>query len=551
MATADMIITNGAVLTMDPEGSKAEAVGISGGRIVAVGSIDKVSRLAGPATQVIDARGATVLPGFIESHMHLFIGGAELENLQLDGCADLDLLARELTAFAAARPDAPLLVGQGPDYGIFGDTAPRLVLDKILPGRPVALMAHDHHTVWANTAALEAAGVLHGLETPDGHEVVMGADGLATGALLEPEAYSPVMRLGGQERTMLGLANGREPDRTPTKAERAVDLAHLRRGLAHAAKHGITSIVNMDGNIYTLDLLDELRSAGELTARVRVPFHYVPEMKPEDLQTALEMRARWSDEWLASGFVKFFMDGVIDSRTAFMKHDYPGQPGYRSHGRFSAEAFAGLATQIDAMGLQIAVHAIGDAAVARVLDGYAAARAANGASGLRHRIEHLELVDDADFARIAELDVIASIQPPHAPGCSGLPLEPTLSNIGRNRWNDAFAWQKIAATGAAIALASDWPVSDISILKGIHAAVTRAAWTPEVPDQRFSLEAALRGYTIGGALCRAQRQLQGLAGSGQGGGSGDSRPGHHGHRRSRRDQGCRGPEHDLRRSGGV
>jgi predicted amidohydrolase YtcJ len=98
MATADMIITNGAVLTMDPEGSKAEAVGISGGRIVAVGSIDEVSRLAGPATQVIDARGATVLPGFIESHMHLFIGGAELENLQLDGCADLDLLARELTA---------------------------------------------------------------------------------------------------------------------------------------------------------------------------------------------------------------------------------------------------------------------------------------------------------------------------------------------------------------------------------------------------------------------------------------------------------------------
>ena len=509
VAIADMIITNGAVLTMDPDLPRAAAVGIKDGRIVAVGSIDEVARLAGPATEIIDAKGATVLPGFIESHMHLFIGGAELENLQLDGCADLDLLARELTAFAAARPDAPLLVGQGPDYGIFGDTAPRLVLDKILSGRPVALMAHDHHTVWANTAALEAAGVLHGLETSDGHEVVMGADGLATGALLEPEAYSPVMRLGGQERTMLGLASGREPDPAPSQAERAIDLAHLRRGLAHAAKHGITSIVNMDGNIYTLDLLDELRSAGELTARVRVPFHYVPEMKPEDLQTALEMRARWSDEWLASGFVKFFMDGVIDSRTAFMKHDYPGQAGYRSHGRFAAETFAGLATRIDAMGLQIAVHAIGDAAVARVLDGYQAARAANGASGLRHRIEHLELVDDNDFARIAELDVIASVQPPHAPGCSGLPLEPTLSNIGRDRWSDAFAWQKIAGPGAAIALASDWPVSDISILKGIYAAVTRAAWTPEVPDQRFSLEAALRGYTIGGAYAERSDSYKG------------------------------------------
>ncbi|MDP3523772.1 MAG: amidohydrolase [Hoeflea sp.] len=504
-----MIITNGAVLTMDPDLPRAEAVAVKDGRIVAVGSASEVAGLAGPGTQVLDARGATVLPGFIESHMHLFIGGAELQNLQLEGCADPELLAKELTAFAAARPEAPLLVGQGPDYGIFGDTAPRLVLDKILPGRPLALMAHDHHTVWANTAALEAAGVLHGLETSDGHEVVMGADGLATGTLLEPEAYSPVMRLGGQERTMLGLASGREPDLTPSAAERAIDLAHLRRGLAHAARHGITSIVNMDGNIYTLELLEELRSAGELTARVRVPFHYVPDMTPDDLQTALDMRARWSDEWLASGFVKFFMDGVIDSRTAFMKHDYPGQPGYRSHGRFSAEAFADLATRIDAMGLQIAVHAIGDAAVARVLDGYQAARTANGRSGLRHRIEHLELVDDADFARIAELGVIASIQPPHAPGCSGLPLEPTLGNIGRDRWGDAFAWQKIASPGAAIALASDWPVSDISILKGIHSAVTREAWVPDVPDHRFTLEAALRGYTIGGAYAERSDSYKG------------------------------------------
>jgi predicted amidohydrolase YtcJ len=509
MAIADLIITNGAVLTMDPNSPHAEAVGVRNGRIIAIGSASEVAGLSGPTTRILDAGGATVLPGFIESHMHLFIGGAELENLQLDGCTDPDLLARQLIAFAAERPDAPLLIGQGPDYGIFGVTAPRLVLDAILPGRPVALMAHDHHTVWANTAALEAAGVLHGLETSDGHEVVMGTDGLATGTLLEPEAYTPVMRLGGLERTMLGLASGREPDPAPSGAERAMDMAHLKRGLAHAARNGITSIVNMDGNVYTLDLLEELRSAGELTARVRVPFHYVPDMTPDDLQTALEMHARWSDEWLASGFVKFFMDGVIDSRTAFMKHDYPGQPGYRSHGRFEAERFADLATRIDKMGLQIAVHAIGDAAVARVLDGYQAAWAANGPSGLRHRIEHLELVDDADFARIAELDVTASIQPPHAPGCSGLPLEPTLTNIGRDRWKDAFAWQKIAAPGAAIALASDWPVSDISVLKGIHSAVTRTAWTPDVPDQRFSLEAALKGYTIGGAYAERSDSYKG------------------------------------------
>lgn len=509
MTPADLIITNGAVVTMDPHQPHAEAVAVKDGRIIAVGSAVETGRLAGLSTQIIDACGATVLPGFIESHMHLFIGGAELEHLQLDGCTDPALLAGQLIAFAETRPDAALLMGQGPDYGIFGDTAPRLVLDAILPGRPVALMAHDHHTVWANTAALEAAGILHGRDTPDGHEVVMGPDGLATGTLLEPEAYGPVLRLGGQERTMLGLSSGREPHPSPSAAERAVDMAHLKRGLAHAARNGITSIVNMDGNVYTLELLEALRAEGELSARVRVPFHFVPDMTPDDLQTALEMRERWSDEWLSSGFVKLFMDGVIDSRTAFMKHDYPGQPGYRAHGRFAADDFAELATRIDAMGLQIAVHAIGDAAVARVLDGYQAARAANGPSGLRHRIEHLELVDDADFARIAELDVVASVQPPHAPGCGGLPLEPTLTNIGRDRWQDAFAWQKIASPGAAIALASDWPVSDISVLKGIHAAVTREAWAPDVPNHRFTLADALKGYTLGGAYAERSEAFKG------------------------------------------
>jgi predicted amidohydrolase YtcJ len=511
MATADMIITNGAVLTMDPEGSKAEAVGISGGRIVAVGSIDEVSRLAGPDTQVLDASAAR--PCCLASSKATCTcssGGAELENLQLDGCADLDLLARELTAFAAARPDAPLLVGQGPDYGIFGDTAPRLVLDKILPGRPLALMAHDHHTVWANTAALEVGGRAAWAQDPDGHEVVMGADGLATGAHAGAGGLQPgdaawrtgTDHAGPGKRPRTGSVPLRKPSAPSTWRISGAGW-RTRRNTASPRSSTWTAISIR----WTCSTSSAPR--GELTARVRVPFHYVPEMKPDDLQTALTMRSRWSDEWLASGFVKFFMDGVIDSRTAFMKHDYPGQPGYRSHGRFSAETFAGLATRIDAMGLQIAVHAIGDAAVARVLDGYAAARAANGASGLRHRIEHLELVDDADFGRIAELDVIASIQPPHAPGCSGLPLEPTLSNIGRDRWSDAFAWQKIAATGAAIALASDWPVSDISILKGIHAAVTRAAWTPEVPDQRFSLEAALKGYTIGGAYAERSDSYKG------------------------------------------
>ena len=509
---AETIILNARVRTMDADRPEARAIAIAGERILALGSDAEVEATASPATRRIDAKGATVLPGFIESHAHLFLGGAELRNLQLHGAGDPVEIGARVRDFAARHPERGMILAQGPDYSLFADRPPRLVLDEMLADRPFAMIAHDHHTVWANTAALEAAGDLQGRETPPGHEVVMGPDGLATGALYEPFGYGAVMALSGQDRAMQGLNDGGEPATRPTEAEWEEDLGHIARGLAHAAAYGITTILNMDGNLYTLELLDELRRRGELTARVRVPFHFVPDMEEGALARARQMTERWDDDWLSSGFVKLFMDGVIDSRTAFMKHDYPGQPGYRSAARFEADRFARLATEINAMGLAVAVHSIGDAATERTIDGFAASWKANGPHDLRNRIEHLELVDGADFARLGDLAITASVQPPHAPGTAGLPLEPTLGNIGRDRWADAFAWQRLVAAGAPIALGSDWPVSPISPFVGLHAATTREAWAEDVPDHRFTLDEALRGYTLGGARSeRTERDKGSLA----------------------------------------
>lgn len=508
MQKADSIILGGRVLTQDRNMPRAEALAIAAGRILAVGSDAEMRALAGPETEVIEAGGATVLPGFVESHLHLFIGGAELDQVHLHGTADPETARRKLAEGAARSPGSGLLVAQGPGYALFDGQVPRLLLDDLMPDRPLALVADDHHTVWANTRALELAGVLHGRETPDGHEVVMGEDGLANGMLLEPEAYAPVLSLSGYYRAMQGLAVGTEPDPAPDAAQRAGDLEALARGLAHANAHGVTSIVNMDGNLYTLDLLDQLRAEGRLTARVRVPFHFLPEMDEAELERASEMHARWNDEWLASGFVKMFMDGVIESNTAFMKADYPGRPGWRAHGRFSAERFARLATDIDRRGLQIAVHSIGDAATSRVLDGYAAARAANGDSGLRHRIEHIEVIDPADIPRLAELGVVASMQPMHVPG-TGFPLEPAQSAIGRARWPDSYPVRRIKDAGIAVALASDWPVTDISVMRGIHAAVTRQSWCAEQADPHLTLAETLEGYTLGGAFAERTEAIKG------------------------------------------
>lgn len=496
--TADLILIHARVLTMDAANPHAEAVAVAGGKILALGSSADILALAGPETRVIDAAGRTVLPGFVESHLHLVLGGAELTHLHIGGLHGLDALRAAFLAFAAKHPDRPLLMAQGADYGILGHAMTRHDLDAMIADRPIAITSHDHHTVWANTAALQAAGILQGLATPPGHEVVMGEDGLATGELREFEAFGPVIALGGEARLNLGIATGAEPDPWPTAAELMVDKDKVEAGLRHCAMHGITSMVNMDGNRFTLALLREMQAEGRLLARVKVPFHFKPHMDLAELDRAETMRAEFNDDWLQSGFVKMFMDGVVDSRTAHMLNDYPDQPGHRSEPLFEPERFKAIATEIDRRGLQIAVHAIGDGAVRTTIDGYEAAQQGNGKRDSRHRIEHIELIDRADIPRLGALGITASLQPPHPPGAMDFPLEPTLTRIGRHRWPDAYLWRTLAEAGAPIAYASDWPVTDVSVLRGLQAALTRQPYDGG-QDERLSLMQSLHAYTAGGA----------------------------------------------------
>ena len=227
------------------------------------------------------------------------------------------------------------------------------------------------------------------------------------------------------------MTTGGEPEPAPTPDEQAHDRAIMKRGLDWCASHGITSIHNMDGNLYQLELLSEIEAEGGLTAAC-IPFHFKNFMKLDALEKAA-MMGDATAERLSSGFVKFFVDGVLDCWTAVMVEDYADRPGWRGEPLFTPEQFARVAIEADRRGLQIAVHAIGDGAVRTVLDGYEAARKANGPRDSRHRIEHIEVVRSRRPA-LRELGVIASMQPPHPPGAMGLPLEPTVSRIGRDRW---------------------------------------------------------------------------------------------------------------------
>jgi len=209
-----------------------------------------------------------------------------------------------------------------------------------------------------------------------------------------------------------------------------------------------------------------------------------------------------------SGFVKMFMDGVVDSRTAYMLNAYPGTME-RGEPLFELERFKEICTEIDRRGLQIAVHAIGDAAVRQTIDGYEAAQKRNGKRDARNRIEHIELIDRADVPRLGALGITASVQPPHPPGAMDFPMSTMETVFHKGRWRDAYLWKTLADHGAPLAFASDWPVTDVSVMRGIQAAMTRVPFEG-AQDERVSLMDTLYAYTAGGAWAA---HMEGLTGT--------------------------------------
>lgn len=499
---ASFVIRNARVLTMDEANPRAAALAISGNRILAVGSEAQIDAFSGPDTHVIDAKGATVLPGFNEAHMHIFGGSAELRELSLSGVKGFAALDKALKGYAADYPERTLLIAQQADYTVLSDDerVTRHHLDRILPDRAVLIVAPDHHTAWANTLALKLGGILEGRDVGVGNEIVMGEDGLANGELRESNAIRPVSALGETGgREMLGVGTGGDPEHV-TAEERAGDIAILKEGLAYVASLGITSLQNMDGSLYQLEMLDEIERTSGLPVRVRMPFHMKNFMPLSDLEAkAATWRERFNSDRLRSDFVKLFMDGVTESGTAVFVEDYSHQPGLKGDPLFSQEHFDSIAVAADKLGLPVAVHAIGDGAVRMVLNGYEAAIKANGKRDSRNRIEHIEVVHPDDIKRFKELGTVASMQPTHPPGSAGLPLEPYLSYIGEDRWHYAFAWRTLVDAGAEIVFATDWPVSPLDPMHCIQCAMTRTVWKGDMKDQRLSLHETLAAYTKNGA----------------------------------------------------
>ena len=472
MSAADVIFTNARVFTGDESNPQAQAVAVRGNRIVYVGSNEGAHSFRDPSTRLIDGQGHTLTAGFIDTHVHLLSGSIWMGTAQLRDVRTREDLKRVLLDFAANNRTDPWVIGRGIKYGI---VSTRQELDEIFADRPLYIGAYDGHTAWANTKAIEMAGILKddGREMPNGI-IIRDDTGLATGELCEENAMRAVMDLVP------------EPD-----SNRKRELLKLAIQKFNAT--GITSVHNMNGDMEELMAYAALEDAGEMNLRVYVPY----EVKPDATEAMLKEAAQMADvqmDYVRGGAAKFFMDGVWESHTAFNVDPYADDPDVDVKPIFSLEHFIRMASLCDKMGLQIAVHCCGDGAVRQALDGYEAIQSINGKRDSRHRVEHIEVCQPSDMPRFRELGVIASMQTSHAP----LSLEEDkvwTARTGPQRWPLSFAWRALKEAGAHLSLGSDWTVAPFDPMINIHAALNRQKWSPDDPDQRLTLEECLLGYT--------------------------------------------------------
>jgi hypothetical protein len=494
---ADTILVNGRIYTVNSRQPWAEALAIRDGKIVVVGTAAEVERFRGPATQVLDVRGHLVLPGFTDCHIHFISGALALGQVQLDGARTLAEIHRRVREYGAAHPGTGWIVGRGWVYSTFGsDALPhKKLLDEVVSDRPVLLEAYDGHTSWANSKALEIAGVTR--ETPDppnGQIVRDPGTGEATGALKEA-ASALVERIVPQ----------------PTKAEK---LAAVRAGMEAANRAGLTRVHSAGGDFDELPLYRELERAGALTLRMEVSYSLRPSGLNAQVFDVIERaRREYHGDWLSAGAVKLMLDGVIESHTAAMSAPYADAPELKGGLFWDAQKFKVTVGELDRRGFQIFTHAIGDAAVGLTLDAYEEAAASSRTPDSRHRIEHIETVRPADVPRFGSLGVIASFQPLHAYPDTNT-TEVWARNVGPERVARAFAWQSVASAGGRLAFGSDWPVVTLNPWEGLQTAVTRqtedgrpaGGW---IPQQRVGLARAIEAYTLGAAVAGRREKLEG------------------------------------------
>ncbi len=489
---ADFLLFNGRVYTMDTGHPSAQAVAVAGNCILAVGDDAELHPLLRPGGQAVDLAGRAVIPGLIDAHVHfgwhclaVYQNRVDLDNVPTKA----EALARVAEA-ACRTPPGQWIQGAGWNKNIWPDPSfPTAAdLDAVTPDHPVVLADKSHHAVWVNSRALELAGVTSATEDPPGGEIVRDESGEPTGMLLE-------------------TADGLVYDVIPTPDLETM-VAALRQGAAEAHRLGLTGFHD-PGHPTILAALQVLRARGELGLRALV---HIPTDRLESA-ISLGLRSGLGDEYLRIGGVKIFADGALGPQTAHMLAPYRGTTDYLGIPTHTAGELQDLVHRAHKAGLSVVVHAIGDAANRVVLDAIETAQGLerkDPSPSLPDRIEHVQLLHPDDIPRLAELGVVASMQPIHATS----DMVMAEHHWGR-RCDFSYAWRSVLDSGARLAFGSDCPVETLDPIAGIHAAVTRrradGSPGPEgwIPAQRLTMTETVHAYTTGAAYASGEAHLKG------------------------------------------
>ena len=488
-----LAVVNARIWTGDSARPWADGLAVRGDRIAAVGSSAEIRKLARDA-EVIDAGGMMVVPGFIDAHVHFIDGGFRLSSVQLrDARTPAEFIAR-VKAFAATAPKGTWISGGDWDHEGWGGELPtRAWIDSVSPDHPVWVNRLDGHMKLANSAALAAAGVSKLTADVGGGTIVRLPNGEPAGIFKD---------------NAMELIDAKVPDPSPALEDRALDTA-----MTYVASHGVTSVHNVGsanartGSWNDLVVFQRAKAAGRLRTRI---YSAVPLSTWQQLRDTIAVHGR-GDAWLKIGGLKGFVDGSLGSHTAAMFAPFTDAAHDSGFFVTAAESLYAWTAGADKAGLQVMVHAIGDRAIATQLDIFARVARENGPRDRRFRIEHAQHIAPADIRRFKELDVVASMQPYHAIDdgrwADGV--------IGPERAKGTYAFRSLLDDKARLAFGSDWFVAPPIPLEGLYAAVTRRTLDDRrpggwVPEQKISVEEALRAYTSGSAYAAFDEHDRGI-----------------------------------------